>query len=449
MNYIKKNKQLIKSVLSISLPAIGEMSLNTLVGIADTLMISYFISAEALTAAGYANQIFFTIIFVFSSFNVGATAMISRNYGEKNYSRLNQILGQNMTLNIVIGMIIMLLSLTFGHQFMKIFDTSRSILNMGTSYFNIVSYSLVFMFISFAAAASLRGVSDTRTPMLITLITNILNIIGNYVLMTGFWIFPNMGIDGAAVSTTLSRLIGVLLYAFVLLNGRHHLKLLYKNLRASTDILKPLWNFSYTAGIEQLLMQVSFVAVSVIISSLDTTSEAAFRILLNIESLSFMPAIGFSIAAASLVGKSLGEQDQEKALHTGYISCGLGIIWGIFIGLIFALFPSQIIGFFTNDRDIINASISTMLLAGLDQPFLGFIIIISGALRGAGDTKSVMVLNSFRLWVVFVPLCYIFVTFLGMGIISVWVSELCALIIFNFILFKRFQSEKWSNIDIN
>jgi putative MATE family efflux protein len=446
MQLVKKNKALILSVLSVSIPAITEMSLNTLVGIADTLMISYIIGKEGLAAAGYANQIIFTIILVFSSFNIGATAMISRSYGEKNYLRLNQVLGQNLSLNIIIGIAMTIFSLSLGHRMMTIFETSHTVLEMSVSYFYIVSYSLVFMFISFAAGASLRGVSDTTTPMLVTGITNLLNIAGNYVLMTGFWIFPEMGIDGAALSTTVSRGIGTVLYIIVLLKGSHHLQLFFTNLKMSLEIIKPLWRLSYTAAIEQFLLQISFVVISIFVSYLDTTAEAAFRILLNIESLSFMPALGFSIAAASLVGKALGEQNQDKALHTGYIACGLGILWGICIGAIFVVFPAFIIRIFTSDIDIIKESIAAMIIAGIDQPFLAFMVIISGALRGAGDTKTVMVYNSLRLWLMFVPLSYIFIVYLNLGVKSIWIAEISAFLVFSMIMLKRFQSMKWAEI---
>jgi putative MATE family efflux protein len=372
--------------------------------------------------------------------------MISRSYGEKNYLRLNQVLGQNLSLNIIIGIAMTIFSLSLGHRMMTIFETSHTVLEMSVSYFYIVSYSLVFMFISFAAGASLRGVSDTTTPMLVTGITNLLNIAGNYVLMTGFWIFPEMGIDGAALSTTVSRGIGTVLYIIVLLKGSHHLQLFFTNLKMSLEIIKPLWRLSYTAAIEQFLLQISFVVISIFVSYLDTTAEAAFRILLNIESLSFMPALGFSIAAASLVGKALGEQNQDKALHTGYIACGLGILWGICIGAIFVVFPAFIIRIFTSDIDIIKESIAAMIIAGIDQPFLAFMVIISGALRGAGDTKTVMVYNSLRLWLMFVPLSYIFIVYLNLGVKSIWIAEISAFLVFSMIMLKRFQSMKWAEI---
>lgn len=448
MRFIRENKLLILSILAISWPAIAEMALNTLVGVADTIMIGWFVNSDAINSVGNANQIMFTIIFVFSSFNVGATALISRSNGEKNYHRLGKVVGQNLSLNIVIGLIITVFTILSGSHILKLFKTTTEVYDMGVSYINIVSFSQIFMFICFAAAASLRGVGDTKTPMVITGIVNLLNIVGNYVLIKGVWIFPKMGVDGAALSTTISRIIGSVLYLFVLIRGNEYLKVSLSNMKLTRDVIKPLWNLSITAGLEQLLMHTSFFVMGIIVSVLDTSAESAFRIILTIESTSFMPAIGFSIAAATLVGKSLGEKDKTKALKTGYISSSLGVLWGISIGAVFAIFPALIAGIFTNNPLVINELVFPIIIAGIDQPLLGFSIIIAGSLRGAGDTKTVMILTALRLWLFFVPLTYFLIVHRGYGIVSIYFAEMITLIVFNLLMLKRFKDGKWADIKV-
>lgn len=446
MNLLKNHKTLILSILTIALPAVIEMSLNTLVGIADTLMIGRMIGKEGLSAAGFANQLIFTLIFIFASFNTGATAMISRSYGEKNYEKLNKVAGQNLSLNILIGIIIATFSILFADKALGIYDISQEVFELCRSYFTIVSYSIPFMFISFSCAASLRGAGDTKTPMYVTGITNVLNVIGNYILIKGVWIFPTLGIAGAALSTTISRGIGVVIYLYVCFKGKNHIKLVLSNLKIQYDLLKPLWQLSYPGAIEQFLMQISFLAAGVIVSQLDTDSEAAFRILLNIESLSFMPAVGLSIAAATLVGKALGEEDVDKALKTGYTATGLGIAWGIFMGIIFFAFPTFLVGIFTKDMPIILGSVLAMRVAGFNQPPLNFMIILSGALRGAGDTRAVMIISALRLWIMFVPLSYVFIILLRAGVAGMWFAEITSFSVFCYITFKRFHSKKWAEI---
>lgn len=448
-SFLSKYKVLLVSIIIIALPAIGEMSLNTLLGISDTLMISHFIGSEALAAVGFVNQIIFMLIFIFSSFNTGATAMVARSYGEKDYVKLKKTAGQTVFINSIIGIVITTLSLIFAKQIFSIYEMSSEVLDFTLSYFNIIVYGILFMFLSFSYAAILRGAGDTVTPMIITAIANVLNIIGNYVLINGTGPFPTLGIEGAAWSTTISRLIATLMYTYILFikNGRINISL--KDLKITRKIIKPLWILSYPGAIEQALMQTSFVVVGIIVSQLDTNSEAAFRILLNIESISFMPAVGLSIAAATLVGKSLGEKDIKKASEIGYASTALGVLWGIIMGIIFLVFPKQLLKVFTPEMDIILLSVTAMYVAGFNQPFLNFMIVMSGALRGAGDTRAVMTITSLRLWLVFIPITYISIIKLNHGVAGVWYGEIISFLVFCIIIYLRFRSKKWAKIDIS
>ncbi|ACL69684.1 MATE family efflux transporter [Halothermothrix orenii] len=448
INEINRRKEMIKNILVLAFPAVMEMSLNTMLGFADTLMISRIIGKEGLAAVGFANQIIFTLIFIFSSFNAGATAMVARSYGEKNYKRLNKIVGENLTLNLFIGIIIFMASYFYGDQILKVFDISKNVYQMGLSYLKVVSFSQLFMFISFAAAASLRGAGDTKTPMYITGMANILNIFGNYALMTGFYVFPELGIAGAALSTTISRAIAAFLYLYILISGERKIKLHFHSLRISTYIIKPLWKLSYAAALEQFFMQLAFFTNGIIISKLDTTSEAAFRILINIESTSFMPAIGIAIATTTLVGKHLGEKNPEKSLDTGYTAALLGIVWGIFMGTIFFLLPVPILSIFTSESPLISRAINSLKIAGFNQPLLAFMIIMAGALRGAGDTRGAMILTSLRLWTIFIPLSYVFAIILQYGVAGVWIAEISSFIIFSILINRRFKSMKWAKIKI-
>ncbi|SHJ52896.1 MATE family efflux transporter [Paramaledivibacter caminithermalis] len=447
--FIKAHRILLTSIITIALPAIGEMSLNTLLGLADTLMISRFIGPKALSAVGYANQIVFTLIFIFSSFNTGATAMISRAYGEEDYPKLNNIAGQAVCINVLIGIIITILAFLFAHEIFSIYDISREVYGLALNYFYIIVLGMIFMFLSFSCAAILRGAGNTVAPMIITGIANVINIIGNYMLITGFGPFPEMGIAGAAWSTTISRVIALIMYVNILFMKKGRVRIKMKDMKVTKNILKPLWNLSYPGAIEQALMQISFVIVGIIVSKLDTNSEAAFRILINIESISFMPAVGLSIAAATLVGKALGEKNIKKASNTGYTAATLGLLWGILIGLVFFILPEALVGIFTPEKKIIMISLTAMYFIGINQPLLNFMIVMSGALRGAGDTFSVMIITLLRLWIVFVPLTYLFIIVLDKGIEGVWYGEIISFLIFCIVIFIRFKSKKWTEIKID
>ncbi len=445
---LKTKRALILSILSMAMPAIIEMALNTMLGVADTIMISRFIGDSGLAAAGFANSIMYTLIFVFTSFNTGATALVSRSYGEENFKKLNKTGSQTVLLNGIIGLVIMVLSLLFSREIFMIFDTTAEVSVMIESYFSIIAYGMMAMFLSFSFASILRGAGDTVSPMVITGVANVINIIGNYVLIKGVWIFPEMGIAGAALSTSISRMLAVLAYAFICFRLHERVKLKLRYMKFEQAILKPLIKISLPGAMEQALMQTSFLAVGVIISKLETTSEAAFRILINIESISFMPAVGISIAAATLVGKSLGEKDKDRAYDVGAVSAGLAIAWGVVAGLLFLVFRRPILQIFTTDALVIESSMFTMLLMAFNQPLLNFMIGISGGLRGAGDTKNVMIITIMRLWLVFVPLSYITIISMGYGVAGLWIAEIVSFAIFNLVISKRFKSRKWTEIHV-
>jgi len=448
MQYLIQRKSLIRSILVIAAPAIFEMALNTLLMVADTLMVSRMIGAGALSAVGIVNSIFFLIIFVFSSFNTGAIAMISRSFGGNDMSKAEKVAGNNLSLNLVIGLFITLLAFIFSDWLFKPYDVTAEVLAHAKAYYSIIIAGMIFQFGSFAFAAISRGVEDTRTPMYITAFANVFNIIFNYVLIKGVWIFPEMGIEGAALSTTLARFFSFIIFVYIFTSGKHRIKLTWFNLKPVKDIFQSLWKISLPGAIEQLLMQGSFFVMGIIITLLDTTSEALFRILITIESTSFMPAVGISIATATLVGKAIGEKDIEKAADTGYLATGLGLIWGIIAGLAFFFAPRFLLGLFTNDAELIESGRSVFYVMAINQIFLNTYIVMSGALRGAGDTKSVMRITSLRLWTIFIPLSYIMVKYLSLGVSSVWYAEILSFFVFLLFLLRKFHQQEWAKIEL-
>lgn len=448
MRYFIDRKNLIRSILIIAAPAILEMALNTMLMVADTLMVSKMVGNEALSAVGIVNAIFFLLIFVFSSFNTGAIALISRSYGEKNLEKADQYAGNNLSLNLGIGALITVMAILTRDLLFLPYDITPQVLANAKLYYNILVVGMIFQFGSFAFASMSRGVEDTRSPMYITGFVNVFNILFNYLLIKGVGIFPEWGLQGAAVATTLARIIAFFMYLALFTKGGHTLTLKKATLKIKKSVVAALWRISWPGAIEQLLMQTSFLFMGIIISLLDTSSEALFRILISIESTSFMPAVGISIATATLVGKSLGENDVEKAADTGYLATAMGLAWGIIAAAAFWFFPGFILSLFTDEASLFDAGILVFRVMAFNQLFLTSYIVLSGALRGAGDTNAIMRLTSMRLWLVFTPMAYILIRYFNMGVEAVWYAEITSFIIFLSFLFARFHKRQWAEIKV-
>ncbi len=448
MQYLIDRKILIRNILIIAAPAILEMALNTMLMLADTLMVSKMIGNEALSAVGMVNSIFFLLIFVFSSFNTGAIALISRSYGQKDMVKAENYAGNNLSLNLAIGAIITLSAVLFRNLLFSPYDVTADVLHNAKQYYNILVVGMLFQFGSFAFASMSRGVEDTKTPMYITGFVNVLNIIFNYLLIKGVGIFPEWGIQGAAVSTSMARIIAFFMYLYIFTKGNHKIQLKAATLKVQRQLVQALWKISWPGAIEQLLMQGAFFFMGIIITMLDTSSEALFRILISIESTSFMPAVGISIATATLVGKSLGEKDIEKAADIGYLATGMGFVWGVLAAFVFWFFPDFILSLFTDEASLFDAGVIVFKIMAFNQLFLTAYIVISGALRGAGDTSAVMKLTSMRLWLIFIPGSYLLIRYGNMGVEAIWYAEITSFIVFLSFMFKRFHNRAWAAIEL-
>jgi len=435
-------------ILSLSLPAIIDMSFDTLLGMADTLMISWMIGNAALSASGFVNQIIFTLIFVFTAFNTGGTALIARSYGEANYAKLNKTASEVVFLNLALGLLITILCYLFKDQIFSIFQTSEEVKFYIAKYFKWIGLSILPMFLTFSFAAVLRGSGNTSTPMKITLTANLFNIAGNYVLIKGLFFFSPLGIEGAAIATLIARWLSVVLYVIILFDLKNKVHLCLRDMLPTKALFEPLFKISLPGAVEQALIQASFIVVNVIISSLDTTSEAAYRILINLESISYMPAVGISIAAATLTGKALGENDPEAAYVTGRQSTILGLFWGLFMGSIFLVFLNFWPRLFTNDLSVINTIIPVLVLSAFLQPFLNAMLVMSGVLRGSGNTRTVMQLSFLRVWLINVPVAYILVRLLEFDLKGAWYAELISYSLFCAIMYMKLIQKKWTEIKI-
>lgn len=439
---------ILKRILNLAIPSMIEMFLTTLVGIADTVMIGKYLEAAGISAMAMANQIIFPVVFIFSAFNAGTTAIVARHIGAKEYDEANEGAGQSLLLNAFVGILLVAVMVIFYEKFIRLFPAKKNVIDLGVEYLRIVIYSQFFMLITFAISSSLRGAGDTKTPMYVNSAVNIFNIIGNWLLIYGVWIFPEMGIAGAALSTTLSRAIGAIFLLLITFKGNKKIKLRIHDLKLKINMVKRIVKIGWSAAVEQFFMQTSFIVINFIIISLGEVNHAIFNMVIRIESISFMPAFGISIAATTLVGQYLGAKEQEMSIKSGNLAALLGVIMGLVLGMIFFTFPKELISIFVNDINTINASVVPVRIAAFQEWAIATMLIYSGALRGAGDTKRVMYITILRVWGIFVPLTYFFVKLTSLGIKGVFIASNIEFLVPTILFYFRFKSKKWMDIKV-
>jgi len=436
-----------RDVLNLALPATGEQLLSMMVGIVDTFLVGH-LGAAPLAAVGLANQWVFMATMLFGAIATGATALIARFIGAREPDQANAVLRQSMLLGALIGMIATLLGFSFAQQAVALLGAEPDVIGLGASYLRVVSSIFFFSTLMFIGNASLRGAGDTRTPLFVMLVVNALNIVVAWTAINGPFGLPQLGVVGSALGAATGRLVGGLLVIGILLRGRANIQLKLTNLRPDWALIGRILRVGLPSGLEQLLFRTGHMVFARILAELGTVAYAANQVAMNGWSLSFMPGFGFALAATTLVGQSLGADDPEGAQRRGYTAYRMGAALMGTVGLAFLLFPAQIVGFFTNDPQVIAIGTMPLRMVGLIQPLLAASMIYAGGLRGAGDPRWPMIITGGSIWLVRLPLAYLFALVLDWGLAGAWSALALDLSLRGLLNFLRFRGGRWKTVKV-
>jgi len=436
-----------RDVLRLALPAMGEQMLSMMVGIVDTYLVGH-LGAAPLAAVGLANQWVFLATNLFGAVGTGATALIARFIGARDPELADKALQQSMLLGVGIGLLATVLGVTLARPAVLLLGAPDDVIVPATDYLRLASTIFFFSTLMFIGNASLRGAGDTRTPLFVMLIVNALNIIVAWTAINGPFGLPRLGVVGSALGAVAGRLAGGVLVVAILLKGKSGIQLKLSGLRPQGTMIKRILHVGLPTGLEQLLMRVGWMLFARILTALGTVAYAANQVGVNGWSLSFMPGFGFALAATTLVGQSLGAQDPEGAQQRGYTAYWMGGLLMGLIGVLFILFPAQIVGFFTDDPAVIAVGTMPLRMVGFIQPFLAATMIFAGGLRGAGDTRFPMIITGASIWLIRLPLAYLFAIVLGWGLTGAWGALILDMSVRGIANFIRFRGGRWKSIQV-
>jgi putative MATE family efflux protein len=431
-------------VLDLALPAVGEQLLNMMVGMVDTFLVGH-LGAAALAGVGLSNQIVMLAMTFFAALATGTTALVARHTGAREPALANRIMHQSYVLGAGFSLVISLLCYVFANQSMAILGAQDDVIALGGSYLRIVSLSMMASAFLFIGNSALRGAGDTRTPMKIMAVVNVVNIVVAYTLIYGAGPFPALGVPGSAIGAALGRTSGALAVLFILLRGKGGLRLTRPELRVDRLQLARVINVGLPAGMEMLSMRLGMTVFAAIVASLGTAAYAAHQVVMTSESLSFMPGFGFSVAAATLVGQGLGAGDARRAEQNALTALRLAIGFMSAMGVVFFAIPDLFMNFFTSDPAVISNGIMPLRIVALAQPFLATAMVVAGALRGAGDTRGPFVVTTLCIWLLRLPLGYVLVNFTPLGLAGAWITMCVDQGIRSFLFFRRLRAGKWKH----
>lgn len=434
-------KEINKKILSMILPITIENVLQMVAGIVSMGMIGR-IDVLAVSALGISMRITQIVWALFKGIATGATVFVAQYYGAGEHKKMQMVIQQTMLSTIVLVIILEIFIYIKTPVLLSIFNPGPELMQQAVVYLRLVSLGLPFLAMMLVIGGVLQGMGNARTPMLITMIMNIVNIIVGYVLIFGKLGFTPIGIRGAAIATAVSQGVALCLGLYVLFNKGGIMRSYFNKsfFKIHMTQVREIYKVGLPTSMESIFWQLAAVIITRAILTLGETTFAAHQLGLQAESISYTPAAGFAVAATAFVGQALGAKDKDLAkLYFKQILKGSLSITVVCASILIFL-PGPIMSLLTDNKEIIALSSIYLILMGLVQLPQNTTGVLSGAMRGAGYTKVPMVIAAIGLWGIRVPLVWVFAYKLQLPIAAIWsvfCIDLCARFVICFIMYRR------------
>ena len=442
------NRTAYKTVVHIAWPSIMESVFVTLIAAVDTMMVGG-IGHHAITAVGITNQPRFILMAMILSLNVGVTAVVARRKGAGDRDAANRSLKQSLLISMGLGLILSVLGILFARPLLLFAGAQEDVIALSVQYFRIIMIGLFFNSLNLTINAAQRGIGNTKISLLTNVAANVINVIFNYFLINGIGFFPELGVKGAAIATVLGHIV-----AFFMALRSVFRKSCFLNLQTKTSwrfdrrTIGSVLNVSSSAMVEQVFLRIGFFVYAKMVASLGTAAFATHQICMNILSLSFGFGDGFSVAASSLVGQSLGAKRPDKAILYGSITQRLALVVSTVLFFVFLFGRRFLVGLFSQEEQIIAQGAVIMIMIAFTTHAQTSQVILSGCLRGAGDTKFVAATSFLSIAIVRPILTWLLCFPVGWGLYGAWFAVIVDQFMRLFITFARFRKGNWTAIKL-
>lgn len=407
-NGVESKKEIRSAITKMIIPILISSMLEMFIGIVSMKLIGN-LGAVSISAMGLSTRVRGIIWAVFKGIAIGVQVIIAQAYGAGDMHKIKATTAQSVGSIFLISLAFLSTMLIAPEFWLKIFGASGHLLVVSAEVLKVVAFGMPFLGIVLVVSGALQGKGDAVTPMIITGVMNLLNVFFGVILVEGLVGFPKMGLMGAAIAMSLSQGLAAVLGLWFLLkkNGMLSGERLSRFFKFTKETIKSIYQTGIPSALESLFWQISAIVVIRAILTYGEDAYAAYQLGLQAESIAYMPAAGFQVAATAFVGRYLGAGNPGLAKrYLKEILMG-AILISILGGGALVLFPTAILGFMTNDQELIRLSVFYLFICGIAQVPQNMASVLGGALRGAGHTKSPMVTAGVGLYLVRVPIAVV------------------------------------------
>lgn len=446
---IPKFKKVAKDVMKIVWPSMLEGFLVALVTMFDGIQVSS-IGNNANSAVTITKQPIFLMISFIVAINIALTAIVSRRYGEDNRDAVNKTMYQGIKISAIVAVILSIIVCIFAQPFCKLMGATENTIGYATDYLTIISAGFIFNALRLTINACQRGIGKTKISMWTNLVANIVNVCLNYILINGKLGIEPMGIKGAAVATVIGNAVAFTISFVTILKPSGYLKLNMKEfMKFDTETLRNIGQILPSTLMDQLLIRFGFIIFALIVNYLGDDATYVHGVCQDINSLMFTLADGFSIGTAAIVGHRLGEKRKDLALVYAKVSMMISLACAVLVSIFVVSFRELLIGLYkpeTTER--FESAKLILLIASVMMLPQNTSWVMTGILRGSGDTKFTAFVS--LICIVFVrPISAVVLCYpLGLGVIGAWIGMIFDQIVRLVLNSRRFRQRKWLQIKV-
>lgn len=433
-----------RAILLLSVPMVLEMAMESLFGLVDVFFVAH-LGSDATATVGLTESIFTLIFAAALGLGIATTATVARRIGEKNPEGAEVAAVQSIALGVIVSIFFGAIGILWGPDLLHLMGASPAIVATGSTYTRIMLGGSGTVFLLFLINAIFRGAGDPAIAMRVLWIANAINIVLDPCLILGLGPFPELGVTGAAVSTTIGRSMGVLLQLWYLFSARSRVTIRRRQLVLDADVMRRLMRLAISGMLQYAVATASWLALVRLVARFGSNALAGYTIAIRIIIFAILPSWGMSNAAATLVGQNLGARRPDRAEQAVWRTGLYNMIFLGSVAIVFVTFARPIVGNFTNDPAVQEFGVECLRFVSYCFVFYAWGMVMVQAFNGAGDTFTPTMINLCCYWLWQIPLAYTLSTNTSMGVRGIFLAIAISEATLAVAAILAFRRGRWKN----
>ncbi|MDQ8163315.1 MAG: MATE family efflux transporter [Gemmatimonadota bacterium] len=414
-----------RSIVLLAIPMVLEMIMESLFALSDVFFVAR-LGASAVAVVGLTESMMIVVYTIAMGLSIAGTAVVARRVGERDADGAARAAVQMIALGVVASVVIGVSGAIAAPALLRLMGATPDVTATGTMFTRVLLGGSGTAFLLFVLNAAFRGAGDAAVSMRVLWLANGINIVLGPLLIFGVGPFPEWGVTGAAIATTLGRATGVAYALWRLTRGSGHLRVSRRHLVLEVGTMRAMLQRSGSATFQVLVGSLSWIVLIRLMATFGSAAMAGYTIAVRMVMFALLPAWGLCNAAATMVGQALGARDPDRADRAVWTAARYNVAFLGVMGALFVAFAPSIVAAFTTDPAVAEVAVYGLRTMALGFPFFAFGMVLTQAFNGAGDTRTPTRINIAVFWAFELPLAWVLTTRTAMGAHAVFVSVLVA-----------------------